>query len=195
MRGYLHGGMLIDFVGQLGPVSKVKLVLFDILILVLQVVMLAAALERRSLKKEVVTPAVSGNADANTHVETISATQDLDSEERGILRSDSTTSNDIEMQPLRQSRNLAARDEDGRADDPLFSHDTIEHPLDVFNAGQHIIVNLYLVDTIRTQWRRYEAVSSDATTLSTSGSTAAAAAAIARRRFGFRPRAEGQTPT
>src|SRR6187402_269562 len=49
MRGYLHGGIIIDLIGQKGPTSKLHLVLLDILILLLQCFMLTVHVERERL--------------------------------------------------------------------------------------------------------------------------------------------------
>ncbi|MBE7180933.1 MAG: DSC4 family protein, partial [Terriglobus roseus] len=48
-RGYLHGGLLIDFVGQKGPSSRWLLAALDVAIALLQLVMLAAVVEEREL--------------------------------------------------------------------------------------------------------------------------------------------------
>lgn len=45
-RGYLHGGLIIDFVGELGPVSKWRLVSMDLLIFGLQLVVLVVSNEK-----------------------------------------------------------------------------------------------------------------------------------------------------
>ena len=198
MHGYLHGGMLIDFVGQLGPVSKIKLVLLDFLTFALQLVMLAVVIKRRALKKEITSPATTAS---DTQVDSTSTGQDHDSEEQGILRSELSTTEDIELQTLRPFAARTDGNEDGERDGLLGEPSVVlgpnmnEHPLDVFNSGQHMIANLHIIDTVRTQWSRYDVVSSDASTSSASGSTAAMAAAIAERRLGFRLSVGGQTLT
>ena len=49
-RGYLHGGILIDFVGQASPVGRWKLLALDLLCLVLQLVMMCCTLEKQILQ-------------------------------------------------------------------------------------------------------------------------------------------------
>lgn len=86
-----HGGALVDFVGEKPP-SRFKLILFDVLIVGLQILHLALYYKKISLesKKEPRTPAP--------------APQDLEAEEAGISRADPPTNTEteegIEMQSL-----------------------------------------------------------------------------------------------
>ena len=87
----LHGGILIDFVGELAP-SLTRLLMLDITVFALQLVMLVAGHEKQI---------ASGAAQAHDG----SPLQDLESEEAGRLRSraqDETAETDtgIEMQNL-----------------------------------------------------------------------------------------------
>lgn len=161
-RGYLHGGILIDFVGQESPVSRVRLVSLDMLTWILQVVILAIMLERRKI-------VASSNSQSPSL--SISRPQDHDSEERGILRPPTSPTDDIELQPLPSGRTGA--DEDRERNELLLRHGTSpsspndndndndddpdvnavdEHPLDRFHSGQHILADIYLMDVVRTQW-------------------------------------------
>jgi hypothetical protein len=47
LRGYLHGGLIVDFVGELGPISKYRLILLDFAVLGLQLLMLVIGNERQ----------------------------------------------------------------------------------------------------------------------------------------------------
>jgi hypothetical protein len=49
-RGYLHGGLVIDFIGQQGPTSRWRLAALDVCILLLQLLMVAVHVKRRDLK-------------------------------------------------------------------------------------------------------------------------------------------------
>jgi hypothetical protein len=49
-RGYLHGSLLLDFIGQHGPSSKLRLLLLDMVILLLQFLALAVISERKELE-------------------------------------------------------------------------------------------------------------------------------------------------
>lgn len=79
-RGYLHGGLLIDFIGQKGPISKFSLVLLDLLIVGLQVVMLSVngEVRRATMARKGITPTA--------------AVQDHDAEERGEIRTAGSSS-------------------------------------------------------------------------------------------------------
>lgn len=133
MRGYLHGGILIDFIGQKAPASKLSLVLLDGVVMVLQCVMCAVWLEKDRIKKIEVTlksvaagglpKGTSGARNSNAASAMAAATataaldldtglatsqQDLDAEERGILNDDplggADETNNIEMRPLINER-------------------------------------------------------------------------------------------
>lgn len=163
-RGYLHGGILIDFVGQESPVSRIRLVSLDMLTCALQLVILAVVLERRKIAPLSVS---QSGADEPVLSPSLPRSQDHDSEERGILRPPGSPSEDIELQPLSTGRTGA--DED-RERNELLRHATSprspddddpgvtamdEHPLDRFHSGQHVLADMYLLDVVRTQWSQY----------------------------------------
>ena len=157
MRGYIHGALLIDFVGELGPISKFRLVALDIMVMVLQFVILAIVLERTVLKKDM--EGSLGPAPTTTLEESGLAGQDLDAEEQGFHRS-SMLGGDIELQPLR-SPAAERRDDDGSGVDTFHESisarsSRIEHPLDTFSSGQHVIVNLHIIETIRTSYQQWK---------------------------------------
>lgn len=175
-RGYLLGGLLIDFVGQESPVSKWKLLVLDTLVLALQVLILAVTLERKKLAAE--------NGDVLVE-EVEEARQDHDSEERGMLRRDDTVQDEIELQDIRHtSSGRTGGDEDRERDELLESDESTEprdqHPLDPFITGQAVIANVRVIDTIRSQW-----LTADTSGESTA-SGAAAVAAVAGRTLGYR---------
>lgn len=186
MRGYLHGGVIIDFIGQKAPTSRLSLLALDCLILVLQCIMCAIWMEKDRLKNmestlkrvsaggvpkrgDVITPAVP-----TTAVDVLSgattSTQDLDAEERGVLRDDPLGADqtaDIEMQPL--MRDQPSGDNDGGSTgesgilDARYQRilrtaggsDATEGPsrpslLDVLLSGNALLVNLHVPHAIRT---------------------------------------------
>lgn len=49
-RGYLHGGIIVDFIGQAPPTSRLSLLAMDIFILALQALMLAVHSQREALR-------------------------------------------------------------------------------------------------------------------------------------------------
>lgn len=184
MRGYLHGGVIIDFVGQKAPTSRLGLLLLDCLVLILQCVMCAVWLEKDRLKKievtlrsvaaggvpkrnanTTMTPQVAGGTAGDP-----ASTQDLDAEERGVLRDDplgEDDTRDIEMQPLVTARpppqttaessstgQLEARyqrilrslggsgSQEQGADRPSL--------LDVLMSGNGLLANFHVVNSVRT---------------------------------------------
>ncbi|MCJ1402592.1 hypothetical protein MMC11_005812 [Xylographa trunciseda] len=160
MRGYIHGALLIDFVGELGPISKIRMVLLDLLIMLLQFIILAVVLERQELKKGM--EGSLGPAASSTEEEAGLGGQDHDAEEQGIHRSLAGGTEDIEMQPLGSTRLEVGHDyHESETDNFLDFPSTVprssasEHPLDTFHSGQHVIANLHIVETIRTSYRRW----------------------------------------
>ena len=101
-RGYLHGGTVIDFIGQKAPTSAHGLVALDVVVIAIQFLMLAVHTERERLRRIVNPPreatvaaaarAISRarGADAATGTTTPAAAPptvaDLDAEERGERR-------------------------------------------------------------------------------------------------------------
>ena len=90
-RGYIHGGLIVEFVGELGPIAKWRLLVQDVLVCGLQLLMLAIGYERQVLSqdKKEETP------------------QDIEAEEAGVRRSQDgatdahgETEQGIEMQSL-----------------------------------------------------------------------------------------------
>lgn len=176
-RGYLLGGLLIDFVGQESPVSRWRLLVLDTLVLTLQVLILAVTLERKKLAIE--------NGDAPVE-EIQEPRQDHDSEERGMLRRDESVQNDIELQDIRHtSSGRTGGDEDRERDELLDSDESTEprnqHPLDPFLTGQAVIINVHVIETIRSQWHFTADSPGEAT-----ASGAAAVAAVAGRTLSYR---------
>ncbi|KAL8699076.1 MAG: hypothetical protein Q9201_006206 [Fulgogasparrea decipioides] len=180
-RGYLHGGLLIDFVGQLSPVSRVRLVAYDLLILALQMVMLGVTIEKRKLVD-------AGNSSAEGGGSREDEGQGHDFEERGLRRGEDIEG--IELQPLRPlPGGRLGGDEDEEREEVLGRNEstTDEHPGDAFCSGQYVIADVHIVNTVRGQWRQ----SYTATRSSNDGSVGAAAE-LARRRLRFRIRIGGR---
>ena len=177
-HGYLHGGMLIDFVGQRSPAPKMRLLFFDLLILGLQILVMSVTLEKQALlgkgpsgeRRSVLTDALDALG------EQMRRQQDLDLEERGVLGSEEgaaavTAGESVEMRDLGpESRGRTGGEEDGERDELLgdAEGDTGEgerddHPLDPFYTGEYIVTRLPILDIMQSQWR-------------SSGSTSAASA-------------------
>ena len=127
-RFYQHGGLLVDFVGQLTPISKWRLVFSDLAILLLQVVMLTANIKRQNIKN----PISIANSTAHDH----------DAEERGTITASAAEleneDGDIEMQSL-----LA---------EPSGDAATATHALDRFYTGNLMVMELNIIQDIKRQF-------------------------------------------
>ncbi|KZM19629.1 uncharacterized protein EKO05_0004066 [Ascochyta rabiei] len=163
-RGYLHGGLMIDFIGQQGPTSKWKLGGLDLCILVLQLIMVSAHAKRRDLKTQFKrisageapssnaadapntnTDTAGDNAAAAAISETTARGQDADDEERGELRRTDTMS-DIGAESEEADALLQSTSETGHVD-----------ALDLLSSGQCVILSAGVVDTIWHENENYRA--------------------------------------
>lgn len=148
-RGYLHGGLAMDFIGQKGPTSKLLLIVLDVLILALQLTHMSAGMARRRARdaSSVATPATVGsNPAAASSAPTPGITQDLEHEERGVHRAD------IEMQTLNTSGAAASEDS---ASEPLLANTaprSDSHIFDAFNGGQIVLGDLEIWKHVKEQW-------------------------------------------
>ena len=133
-RGYLHGGLFLDFVGELGPVSRWRLVALDLWICGIQMVMMAAIVQKLKIKG----PASSAAAP--------STAQDHDAEEMGVRRSADGQLDDSEHvgegEDGIEMRNLL----DEPAEAP---NQSSVHPLDNFYTGDVMLLELDIVNDIR----------------------------------------------
>lgn len=164
-RGYLHGGLFIDFIGQ-APVSISRLLSFDFFILLIDVVMLALIIERVKLTQSSC-PAPTGSG-ANTNTDTDQETaashpQDHDAEERGVSRQEdgnealssthdtaaSSPNSSVEDEVEEERTNLLADPTD--VESPILARGS--HPMDLFAVGEAILVNMGFFSTLRDQWR------------------------------------------
>ncbi|KAF7506973.1 hypothetical protein GJ744_011104 [Endocarpon pusillum] len=133
---YLHGSIIIDFVGQLGPTSKWRLYCMDTLVLALQVGQLAMGIEKRRLQA----------AEKRTQ----GSIQDLDAEEAGIIRSESSRNEaheGLEGMELQELLGTGQTEHEARSDQSSL------HVLDEFYTGNTILARLNVVDTISSELR------------------------------------------
>jgi hypothetical protein len=159
-RGYLHGGLMIDFIGQQGPTSKWKLGGLDLCLLVLQLVMGSVHVKRRELKKKLAKLSAGSAPTTNTTTEgaTSGATeeaaptasehagreQDADDEERGVLHRTDTLS-DTGADPEEEDALLSSSSEAGHPD-----------ALDILTSGQSVIGDFSLIDTLLQENKDYK---------------------------------------
>jgi hypothetical protein len=193
-RGYLHGGLLIDFIGQKAPISVVRLLLSDLLVLFLNLVMLGLIVER------VKTTEVTASAPATSGVIETPSDQDHDSEERGVLRNNTAepTSDGIELNELRphdEHTDISMDEQSERTEllaDPsengLVSGARNNHALDTFSSGEAVVMDLGLFDIIRDQWRYNPAAARRTSSFIPSDQTAS----FLRERFGLQVNADGR---
>lgn len=159
-RGYLHGGLMIDFIGQQGPTSKWKLGALDMCILLLQLVMVSVHVKRRELKRKLAkisagstTTTATDGATSDADDDTAQATanenaareQDPDDEERGVLHRTDTLS-DIGIDPDEEDALLSSSSEAGHPD-----------ALDILTSGQCAIGEFSLIDTLIQENKNYSA--------------------------------------
>jgi hypothetical protein len=173
-KGYLHGGIIIDFIGQKGPTSKLHLIVMDLLVTALQCFMLAVHVEETRLKEVLAAP------ESSILPNTISnLSQDHDAEERGVIRDGGTNSEDIEMQePPRSNRESEAQaslNNDERAQLLLDAairtdEEALNGPLDLYYSGNVIVGEFHILHTLRSQWADYD--SATTTALQTVGTSA-----------------------
>ena len=196
MRGYLHGGLIVDLIGQKGPTSKVHLVLLDLLVLVLQCVMLTVHLEKEVLSKELVALAGSGapvptsTAEVQPREDAVSA-QDMDAEERGVMRHGVTDSNEIEMETRNGTSSTPNNEVDEERNDEheqllaeptrREEEDENQNPLDVFYAESARLATFAVIPALRAQIQDYGNASGSA--LQTVGFSAEFARMAASRRL------------
>lgn len=160
-RGYLHGGLMIDFIGQQGPTGKWKLGALDLGILLLQLVMVSVHVKRRELKKKLAKLSAGTTTERVTDRATSGATeedptqpsvsdsaareQNADDEERGLLHRTDTLS-DLGGDAEDDDGVVASSAEVGQAD-----------ALDILTSGQCIIGDFSLIDTLLQENRNYSA--------------------------------------
>ncbi|KAK6330273.1 hypothetical protein TWF730_004768 [Orbilia blumenaviensis] len=159
--GYLHGGMIIDFVGQEGPISRLRLISIDFVILILQLTMLTVKVSKQEL------------LDSSGPNRIIPA-QDLDSEERGVTAGIDDDNSDFAASPIEGHIGGGRSSSDGLRRRPAADSNIY--------SGEVIIADLRIVDTVRSQWnsRNHNPINPSAS------ATMAANLANARLRMLFR---------
>ncbi|KAH8657649.1 hypothetical protein BGZ60DRAFT_383598 [Tricladium varicosporioides] len=185
MRGYLHGGIIVDLIGHKGPTSKIHLIFLDFLVLGLQCLMLAVHVERERLKTVLIVYTSPRRLGARSEITSI---QDHDAEERGIMRDAVVNTGGIELQPLAPRNEVSSntQGEDPELDEErarLLAEPPQEQGegagLDMFWSGTVIVAELHILHNLRRQWDDYGNATGSA--LQTVGYSAELAAATANR--------------
>ena len=192
-RGYLHGGIIVDFIGQKAPTSRFSLVLLDFIILAVQCFMLAVHQESEKLWKTV-RPRTAATSAAGGATSTVAAPapaptiQDHDAEERGEprdLAQGRAESDDIELRPMLgnststegRSRNRGDTHWPGGATARRTSSTDLAETI---ASGNAVLADFHVINSIRMAGNDYQ--SAAAYSLQSIGYTATLAALAAERR-------------
>jgi hypothetical protein len=187
-RGYMQGGVMVDFIGQKPPSSRLALLFLDVAVLGLQCFMLAIHSERERLRKAVL-PSLrraasgttgTGSAEADTGTGTSSGTQDHDAEERGVLRDAPEpveTAEGIELRPLTGAGNGEPGEEPGGTASGPSSAGSLS---DTLRSGNAVLADFHIVHALRASGNDYQ--SAAAYSFQTVGYAATLARLAAERR-------------
>ncbi|GAP86120.1 putative DUF1746-domain-containing protein [Rosellinia necatrix] len=195
-RGYLHGGILVDFIGQKAPSSRFTLILLDAVVLAIQCFMITVNIEKERIRNVIKPQRVSANPGIVIAVPT--STQDHDSEERGVLRDlprldEASETDGFEMRPLAHQHNgnldgELVGGEGSRSNRGLGIQQSGSGQLggltDILRSGNGVIGNFHVPQSLRTAWdSRENGPESTATyALQNVGYNATLAALAAQRR-------------
>lgn len=181
-RGYLHGGVLIDFVGQTPPTSRLLLLALDACILTLQCLMLAVHSQREALR-ETVKP--QRGFDFLPELRRQIRAQVADEGRQRAAREAATSDvNDLEMGPMGADHDggMEGNEEGSRLlrGEPSSPTATKRQLADIYASGNAVIGEFHLLQTIRLASTDYSAAA--AHSIRTLGYTATLATILARDR-------------
>ncbi|KAK6841972.1 hypothetical protein PG990_006039 [Apiospora arundinis] len=157
-RGYLHGGVLVDFVGQKPPTSKLTLLLLDVVLLCLQCVMLTVSMERDKVRKIIKPQRSNAASGGRAGVSTRPATnQDHDAEERGVHRDAPATTGQTEHVTTRTSTtdDMGGLGEQTTESESMTSEErntSYEELGDILNSGNATLATFDVRGALRTAW-------------------------------------------
>ncbi|KAM0498046.1 hypothetical protein ACHAP8_006497 [Fusarium lateritium] len=186
-RGYMHGGLVIDFIGQKPPTSRFYYVLADVVILAVQCLMLTVHTERERLRVILKTfrPMVPDVAQ-----ETTPTIEDLDAEERGVSRDMAGTlpvdeEEGIELQPLNPVSTTEEGNSTSGESEPSAREQSVDEPTrsnlsDVLSSGNAVIGEYHVLHSLHNAALNIERTA--AYSLRTIGYGATMASIEARRR-------------
>lgn len=152
--------MIIDFVGQEGPISRFRLIFLDFIILLLQLTMLTVKVSKQDLLD-------------SSGPNRVTPAQDLDDEERGIIAGAEDDNSDFAVSPIEGQNNSINGDGLRRRRPAAESN---------IYSGEVNIADLRIVETVRSQWNSQN----NAPIAQSASATMAANLANARLRMLFR---------
>lgn len=153
-RGYQHGGLIIDFVGQKPATSRLYYLFVDVFILAIQCLMLTIHSDRENLRQRLRTfkPLVPNLLEEVTAGRTL---DDLDAEERGVSVEEGSglglngTNEDVELQPLNPSGSSDTRARDGTQDDDDDENATRTYLSDIMISGNGMLGEYHVLHTMK----------------------------------------------
>ena len=140
---------MIDFIGQEGPTSKLKLVALDTCVLMLQIVMVSVHVKRRELKKRSANAQQVASEPRAVDESQANPGQDADAEERGVLRRSDSIASDADSR-LNEEDSLL-----NTTVDEMSGRDT--DLLDALASGQVVIADLDPISALRQEHANYQA--------------------------------------
>ncbi|KAI0540707.1 DUF1746-domain-containing protein [Xylaria digitata] len=166
-RGYLHGGILIDFIGQKVPSSRFTLILLDAVVLAIQCFMIIVNIEKERIRN-IIRP-LRVNTNSGVIVGASVTGQDHDSEERGVLRDAPETEevNEADNFEMRQLGNnlddgVSGNEPAGGEGSRLFRQSGAQRAsqfdglADVLRSGNAVIGNFCIPQSLRNAWHSRE---------------------------------------
>jgi hypothetical protein len=183
----MHGGLVIDFIGQKPPTSRFYYVLADVVILAVQCLMLTVHTERERLRVILKTfrPMVPDVAQ-----ETTPTIEDLDAEERGVPRDMAGAlpvdeEDGIELQPLNRVITTEEGNSTSGESEPSAREQSVDEPTrsnlsDVLSSGNAVIGEYHVLHSLHNAALNIERTA--AYSLRTIGYGATMASIEARRR-------------
>ncbi|PNS19041.1 hypothetical protein CAC42_1777 [Sphaceloma murrayae] len=173
-RGYLHGGLAMDFIGQKGGTYRAHLVGLDLLVLGLQVFCLGAVAAKKRAKEGTEGMVRTGSADeegerlmeraegqASVNADGL---QTVEFEERGQLASENREG-DVELRDLNRNGRVREEDDDGEEEERAEERRRLlvadregerrgdRHIFDAFNSGEIVVADLSLARILKHHFR------------------------------------------
>ena len=174
-RGYQHGGLIIDFVGQRPSTSRVYYLLADFAILVIQCLMLTVHTQREQLRVLLKTfkPLVPEIAQ---EMEAVRSAQDLDAEERGVAAAAGDDGEGVELREMNGEAESLLQDLDG-------SSNNASRPLltDVMISGNAVLGEYFIVQSVLAAASDFERTAAHSLRTISYGATLAASLQARRR--------------